>query len=580
MPEVTPACSWCLPEPDSNDVSRLAQELNLPELAVRLMHSRGFSTVDAIRGFLAPSPALLAQPADLPDIKPATDRIVVAIENGERICVYGDYDVDGVTGTSLLVSALRRLGADVIYYLPHREAEGYGLSLPGVRYCKEQGAGLLVTNDCGSSDPESVTAANAAGIDVIITDHHEVPAERPQALALVNPKRPDSTYPFSELAGVGVAFKLAWSVLSALGRPREELTDLLDLVGVGTIADMVPLVGENRILARLGLAAARNTVRPGLRALMRRSGIGERALTSYDVGFLLGPRLNAAGRISHAGIAAELLLCSEPDRAEQLAEALDSHNRERQTLGEKTLVQAAARVEAERLHDRKVVVVAGEGWHKGVIGIVASKLVERYYRPCIVIALDGEEGKGSGRSINGFDLYASLQASAEHLSGFGGHKYAAGIKVRREQIPLFAESINRHAEQLPEEVYEQSLEVDAVCRLEEIDDDMVRFLSQLEPFGPENRRPVFATLGLEVVGYPRRFGKKHLKLNVRSDDAVLEAIAWGRSEELPNIEVGTKNHLDICYSVDQHTYAGRTSTRLSLRDLRATPVSGESGTST
>ncbi len=557
-----------MPDKPDAGITGLASSMQLPELAVKLMYQRGLRTADAIRGFLNPSPAKLRQPDTLPDIEKATSRIITAIDQGERICVYGDYDVDGVTGTVLLVSVLQGLDADVIYYLPHRENEGYGLSMDGIQFCREQKIRLLITNDCGSTDLESVAAAREAGIDTIITDHHETPAKLPAALAVVNPKRPDSCYPFTGLAGVGVAFKLAWSILAALGRPKSELTGLLDLVGLGTVADMVPLVDENRILARLGLNAIGKTTRPGLKALMKRTGIRNRPLTSYDVGFLLGPRLNAAGRVSHARMAAELLLATEPDQADQLATELDTMNRTRQALEEKTLAQAVELVESQKLHEQRVVVVAGKDWHQGVIGIVASRLVERYYRPCIVIVLKDHQGKGSGRSISGFNLYASLQACAEHLLRFGGHKCAAGLNIEPERIPDFVRAINRFAAELPEEIYRPSLHVDAVATLEEIDESFIRFLQQMDPFGPENHKPVLATLGLEVVGYPRRIGKNHLRLRVRSGSTVLEAVAWKRSQELPNLEVGRKEHLDICYTVDRRSYAGRTSTRLNLRDLR------------
>lgn len=568
MLQVTPNRHWRLPDPPEADTADLARKLGLPELAVRLLCRRGLSTAEAIQSFVSPSPAQLHQPASLPDIAVATDRIAAALQSNERICVYGDYDVDGVTGTALLFSTLEQLGGDVVWYLPHRESEGYGLSLAGIEFCRQEKVRLLVTNDCGSTDHEEVAAARAGDIDVIITDHHEVASELPPALALVNPKRPDSAYPFPDLAGVGVAFKLAWSLLSRLGRPRQELIDLLDLVGIGTIADMVPLVGENRILGRLGLGAIRTSSRPGLKALMKCAGITNRPLTSYDVGFLLGPRLNAAGRISHAGDALKLLLTRDPAEAERLAKELDAHNRSRRTLEDQTLKQAVARIEEFGLSERLVVVVAGEGWHQGVIGIVASKLVERYYRPCIVISLEGGKGKGSGRSINGFNLYESLQHSAEHLAGFGGHKYAAGINIELSRIPDFDEAVNRYARTLPEDVYRPSIEVDAVAGLDEVGPEFVRFLEQLEPYGPENRRPVLAAFGLEAVGYPRRIGQNHLKLMLRSGEKVLEAVAWGRSDLLPSVEVGRKEHLDAVFAVEQHTYAGRTGIRLNLMDLR------------
>ncbi len=568
MPEVIPTHRWTLPEPATDDTASLARDLGIPELAARLIFRRGHRTAEAIRDFLNPSPGRLNRPDSLPDIKPATERILTALDRGERICVYGDYDVDGVTGTVLLVSALRRLGGDVVYYLPHRTVEGYGLSMAGIDFCREKRVGLLLTNDCGSTDSAEVAAAGEAHIDVIITDHHETPADLPAALAIVNPKRPDSEYPFSELAGVGVAFKLAWSVLAALDRPREELTDLLDLVGLGTIADVVPLIDENRILARIGLNAIRDTKRPGLQALLRKTGIGNRQLAGYDVGFILGPRLNAAGRVDHARSAAELLLTEEPERAAELATELNTMNRNRQALEENVLGRAVDLVESQKLQEQRVIVVAGQEWHQGVLGIVASRLVERYYRPCIVIAFEHDHGKGSGRSIAGFNLYASLQACAEHLTAFGGHKHAAGVRIEEDRIDDFRQAINRFAASLPEEIYQPSLRVEAVVDLDEIDEDLLQALQQMEPFGPGNPVPLLASFGLEIIGYPRRIGRNHLKLKVRSGTRVLEAIAWKRSHELPNLEVGTKGHIDICYTVDRHSYNGRTNTRLTLRDLR------------
>jgi len=565
---MSPTHYWNLPSPLSAETARLAHDLKLPELVVRLMYQRGHRTTDAIQTFLHPSPANLNQPDKLPDIKIATERIIAALDTHERICVYGDYDVDGVTGTTLLVSTLKRLDAEVIYYLPHRRKEGYGLSMAGIDFCREQKVKLIITNDCGSTDREAIAAAQDAGIDTIVTDHHEVPAQLPPALAVVNPKRPDSSYPFPELAGVGVAFKLAWSVLATLGRPKSELTDLLDLVGLGTIADMVPLIDENRILARIGLNVIRNTKRLGLQTLLEKTGPKKRRFTSHDIGFILAPRLNAVGRISHASQAVRLLLTEDKNEAEQLVAELEADNHARQSLEEKIVKQAISLVESQGLDKKKVLVVAQEGWHEGVIGLVASKLVERYYRPAIVIALKDQSGKGSGRSISGFNLYASFQACAEYLVKFGGHKCAGGLQIERNCIPEFSAAINRFADELPEEIYRPCLNIDAVINLNEIDEDFIRFLQQLEPFGSENPLPLFASLGLEVVGYPRRIGKNHLKMKLRSENKVLPAIAWQRSYELPKLEVGRKNHLDICYTVERRTYAGSTSTQLNLRDLR------------
>ncbi len=586
MPAVKPTHRWRLPAPPDEDISALSRDLQLPELAVNLLRRRGHSTADDIRAFLDPSPGRLRKPDLLPDITRATERIIAAIKRHERILIYGDYDVDGVTGTVLLVSTLSRLGADVLYYLPHREAEGYGFSAQGLQFAIAQGAKLIVTNDCGSSDYDTLAAAAKAGIDVIVTDHHELARTKneergtkneerlPQAFAVVNPKRSDSAYPFRELAGVGVAFKLAWSVLSALNRPREELIALLDLVGLGTIADIVPLTDENRVLARIGLNAIRHSPRPGLQALLKVAGIADKPLSGYSIGFMLGPRLNAAGRVGHAELAARLLLTPDPAEAAALAAELDGLNRSRQALEERILTQATALVEAGRLAERRAIVVAAEGWHQGVIGIVAAKLVDRFSRPCIVVALKDDRGKGSGRSVTGFDLHAALQSCAEHLLAFGGHKYAVGLSLTRDRLPGFSSALAEYADGFPGDVFEPTLHIDAVAPIAQIDDAFVTALERFEPFGPDNAAPLFASLGVEVVGYPRKVGKNHLKLAVRAGDRTLEAIAWGRSAEIVNLGGlspqgdSPQNLIDICYTVARRTYAGRTSTQLTLRDLR------------
>lgn len=570
MPPVIPSHNWNLPDPPGPEAAQLGRELGLPAAAAGLLLRRGFTTADEVRDFLDTSPARLHQPDTLPDIEPAVARVIAALEKNERICVHGDYDVDGVTGTVLLLTVLRRLGGEVVYYLPHREDEGYGISLSGIEFCREQGATLLVTVDCGSTDIAAVAAARAAGIDVVITDHHEVKPELPDALALVNPKRPGSTYPWPELAGVGVAFKLAWRLLSRLERPREELTDLLDLVGLGTIADVVPLRGENRILARLGLAAITANRRPGLKALREVAGIGKGAVTPYHVGYVLGPRLNAAGRVDHARHAVELLLARDPDEAAGLAGVLNEQNNARRQVEKRVVNQALEEVERRGLHRRRVIVVGRIGWPAGVLGLAASRLARQFGRPSIVVSFDDEPARGSGRSVNGFDLYAALEAAAGHLAGFGGHRYAAGVKVERDRVEDFSAAVNRHADALPDHVFQPSLDVDAVVTLDDLDEPFAGLLGELEPFGAENREPLFAALGVEVTGWPRCIGRlrEHLTFRVRSSARELDAIAWGRSAELPNLEPGVPASLDLCFNVEKHTWQGRTTTRLVVRDMR------------
>jgi single-stranded-DNA-specific exonuclease len=567
---VRAASRWILPDrlPDNP-----AAPADLPGLAAGLLARRGLVTAEAVTAFLEPSASRLNRPDDLPDIEPATDRLVRAVGTGEKVVVCGDYDADGVTATALLVIALRKLGLDPGWYVPHRVTEGYGLSVAGVEYARSVGAGLIVTTDCGTSDHAAAAAARAAGIDLVITDHHELrtaDAVLPDALAIVNPHRPDAAPAFRHLAGVGVAFKLAWSVLARLGRPREELTGLVDLVTIGTIADVVPLVDENRVIARLGLVAIQQSSRPGIQALLEAAGAAGRSLTARDVGFALAPRINAAGRVSHAGRAVELLLTDDTDEARSIAAELNRHNRGRQAIEERVLAEALAMIERDRLATGRTLVVAGPGWHEGILGIVASRLVDRFFRPTIVVALRAGQGRGSARSIPAFDLHAALEACSDTLEGFGGHRSAAGVTIAADRVAEFRDCFERQAESLPVDAFEPTLQVDALARLEEVDDDLLDSLDRFEPFGEGNSRPVFASFGLEVVGYPRRVGRGHLRLNLREGTAVREAIAWGRSDDILDLRVGEPDHLDVCYSPIRRTWQGRTSLQLEVLDLRTT----------
>lgn len=574
MSAVAPSQNWSLPEPDSTDTLALAQATGLPRLVAALLHRRGLNSATAANQFLDPSAAGLRRPDHLPDIDSAVNRILEAASQRQQILVYGDYDVDGITGTALLISALKRIGADAIAYLPHRETEGYGLSLKGVEYARAQSCALIVTTDCGTTDFEAVAAAKAGGIDVVITDHHEPKRnsdghdELPPAVAVVNPKRLDPSSPSRELAGCGVAFKLAWRLMQAGGCTRQDLAELIDLAALGTIADMVPLLDENRIIARLGLKSLQSGWRLGIRALAEKAGLRPAGLSSRDISFAIAPRINAAGRVGHAGIALRLLLTRDPHEAQELANQLDEFNRSRQSIEETIFANALSVIEESRLFEQRVMVITGKGWHEGVIGIVASKLVERFYRPCILISFKGETGKGSGRSITGFDLYSALKACSTCLLRFGGHRYAAGLQIHREQVPRFTEELNNLAAQLPESLFQPTLYVEALARLAELDRTLLNALARLEPFGPDNPVPVFASLGLEVVGCPQSVGRDHLKFRVREGETVMSAIAWGRSSVLPDLQIGRKNHLDICYTLGIDSFTSPPRTCLEVIDLR------------
>ncbi|MFB0508889.1 MAG: single-stranded-DNA-specific exonuclease RecJ, partial [bacterium] len=424
--------SWVLPEiqvlPES------LQQIGLPKLALNLLYRRGYKDKSAIEEFLNPSLARLHNPRLLPDMEKAVERVIAAIKKKERILVYGDYDVDGTCGTALLVRVLNKIGANVSFYIPHRAKEGYGLSESGVIFAKENDFSLIITTDCGTTDFNEIEMAKNAGIDVIVCDHHEPKDTLPKALAIINPKRHDTNYPFRELAGVGVSFKLAWALLSATGNTKEDLIEHLDLVALGTIADIAPLLDENRALAKFGMLKIKDTNKVGLRALLKTAGLSGKMITPYEIGFMLGPRINASGRISEAGKAVELLITEDGKRAAAIAQELDLENQKRQKIEEEILIKASERVERMDLDKKRFLVLADENWHEGVVGIVASRIVERFYRPTILIALKEDKGKGSGRSIPGFHLYQALKSCEDHLLGFGGHKYAAGLTISRENI--------------------------------------------------------------------------------------------------------------------------------------------------
>ncbi|MGQ9707461.1 MAG: single-stranded-DNA-specific exonuclease RecJ [bacterium] len=564
---------WHLPPPPTPELRSLACAAQIPPLVATLLYHRGCHTIEEMKEFLNPSPARLNRPDTLPDINIATERTLSAVEKKEPILIYGDYDVDGICGTAILQQVLKNLGARVFYYLPHRHTEGYGISPGGIEFAIKNNIRLIITNDCGSADIEPISTAQNAGIDIIVTDHHEPGVTPPPALAFVNPKRPDSTYPFRELAGVGVAFKFVWSILTALNRPKEDLTALLDLVGLGTIADVVPLIGENRIIARLGLTALSRSRRPGIRALLEVSRLNQKPLTARVISFGLAPRINAAGRIGHASTALELLLTEDKKIASDLASELEQLNRTRQEIEENIIADALNVIETERKHECRVMVLARAGWNEGVIGIVAAKLVDRFWRPCIMISLRDELGKGSARSISGFNLYQALLATQSYLRAFGGHRYAAGLQISREQIVPFDEAINQFASDMPAEIFHPTLHIEAQTDLGEITHELLNYLISLQPFGPENPEPILTSTGLEVVGYPRRVGKErqHLKFKVRSGATILPAIAWDRSDEILNLQIGQPNHLDICYTLTADSFNGRNQLQLNILDLRSRP---------
>jgi single-stranded-DNA-specific exonuclease len=563
---------WIItPSQESNEnITEISAALNIPPFIVAILFKRGYQTLQSINDFLSPSLARLHQPKLLNDLEKAVARIIQAIEKKEQILIFGDYDVDGVTGTSLLLRVLRTLGARVSFYIPNRIKEGYGLSETGVLYAKSQGFNLIITVDCGTTDFTEIEMANKLKMDIIVCDHHETKEVLPKAYAVINPKRHDSIYPFSELGGVGVAFKLAWGLLSALNQPKEYLIEHLDIVALGTIADIVPLTEENRVLAKFGLKQISRSKKVGLQALLKVAGIDKREITPYEIGFILGPRINASGRLSGAEKAVRLLSTEDKVEAEIIAQELNQENTQRQSIENEILTQAIEEIDRKDLAKNKILVLGNEKWHEGVVGIVASRLVDRYYRPTILLSIKEGKAKGSGRSISGFNIYQALTHCQDYLTGFGGHKYACGVELPPNGIETFSQKMLEYAEKnLTEELLRRKLYIDTKLTLHEISDDLLKTIEKLEPFGQDNPCPTFTTSSLEVVGFPRKVGKDHLKFKVRENkDKVFEAIAFGRSEDILKLEKGKEDHLDIAYTFDEHSFAGKSKLQLVIKDLK------------
>lgn len=526
--------AWVLQEGDPVLEQVLAFELGISPLVARLLVNRGVHTPEDAVFLLDPRPERLYSPWLMADMDRAVERLRRAIRLGERVLVYGDYDCDGITGTALLVRVLAALGCRVEYYVPHRVEEGYGLNREALDWAAARGVTLVVTVDCGIQATSLAARAREAGLDIIVTDHHEIAGPLPEAAAVVNPRRPDCSYPFKELAGVGVAYKLAQALTEGAGGPDPLC---LAFVCLGTVADQVPLTGENHLLARLGLEELRRTGQTGLRALLCSTRLGERTLSVRDVAFVLGPRLNAAGRVGDPRAAVELLLCDDEATAARLTERLEILNRERQYLEARIFAEVLARLQTEPdLARDPVLVLGGKGWHPGVIGIVAARLVEYFYRPVLLVALEGDRGRGSGRSVPGFHLFRALVRCREWLTEFGGHAGAAGFILPAGNVEPLRRAMADLALEGEALAGVPRLEVDAVLRLEELRADLVRACAALAPFGYGNPEPLLVCSGVDIVD-GRRAGRNgaHLKMRVRQGSRTVEAIGFGLGDRLDEV---------------------------------------------
>ena len=534
--------------PPHPERERLAREARVPALLAQILLNRQIRTADQVRRFLLPELKELHPPERLPGAVAAAGRLLRAARAGRRIVIYGDYDVDGVTATAILWHALRLAGADVDFYIPSRLEEGYGVNAEALRQIRAAGADLVVTVDCGITAIEEARLARRLGLELIVTDHHEARGELPTADLIVHPTALDASAPNPDLSGAGVAFKIAWSLAqqaAGMGRVTPEYRDFLveatALAALGLVADVVPLTGENRIIASHGLRHLCRTQNPGLRALIEVSGLtGKRRYDEYDIGFILGPRLNAVGRLGHARLAVELFTRADPQRARQIATLLDGHNRQRQAIERQIVKQAEAMVIERGFHRAAChgIVLASPDWHPGVVGIVAARLVERFHRPTVLIALNGQEGQGSGRSVRHFPLHEALSACGEHLLSFGGHAMAAGVRIAADRIDAFTNAfLAQAARRLTPADLVPRLHLDDEVDLTDLMTDVVEVIQRMAPFGVGNPRPCLATRLVELVNTPRSVGPagQHLQFTVRQERVHRKAVAFGRGGRLAEL---------------------------------------------
>jgi single-stranded-DNA-specific exonuclease len=558
---------------DAPSADRLAAALGVAPIVARLLCQRGFSDPEQAARFLNPSLDQLHDPMALAGMRAAVDRILAAIARHERIAVHGDYDVDGVTSTVILKRALELLGAEVVHFIPERLKDGYGLQPAAIERLHAGGVSLVVSVDCGIRGADAARRAREIGIDLIITDHHEPDTALPDALAVINPKRRDCVYPDKYLAGVGVALKLVQALCREAGRDSW-LPGFVKVAAIGTLADVVPLVGENRVIAKVGLdLLSRGPHKIGLRSLLEVSGLTGRTIDSYHISFMVAPRVNAAGRMSSPDIATRLLLASDEamgHEAMALAQQLDRENIRRQEEEAEVLALARKVVQTDPdVGARSVLVVAGDGWHRGVIGIVASKLVEAFHRPAIVFSVDGEVAHGSCRSIPSFDMLGALERCASLMVRFGGHRQAAGLTIEAARIRELRIAVNDVADQTlgPDDLMPR-LRIDGDLTFRGITGGVAAGIASLAPFGAGNPRPVFAAKNVEIVDGPRKLKDRHLKMALKQDGRIFRAIAW-RSADRHDYLAEHRGALDVAYSLDQNQYNGETFVELALADVKS-----------
>lgn len=555
---------WQIYETDKDKVNELKEKYGINELLATILVNRNIVNENDIKLFLKPTRNDFHDPFLIKDMDIAVERILKAIKENQKVTIYGDYDVDGITSITVLKSFLIDVGLEVNSYIPNRLEEGYGLNKEAVKKIAEEGCELMITVDCGISAVEEIDYATKLGIETIVTDHHEPGTELPKAIAVIDNKRKDSTYPFRELAGVGVAFKLIQALGTKLGLKEESYLKYLDIVCLGTISDIVPLVDENRVIAKLGLMLVEQTKNIGLKSIINSSGY--KKIDSTTISFGVAPRINACGRMGKAEEALELFLSSNMNRVNELTKRLNEHNSVRQATEREIYENAIEKIEKEHLNENKTLVVTGENWHHGVIGIVSSKITDMYFKPSILLSFEDDGiGKGSGRSIPGFDLHEALSKCSDKIEKFGGHSMAVGITVRKENLEAFRDQIEKIAIESKIDEIIPIINIDAKINLSDISKEMVASLKQLEPFGEANKMPIFAFKNLKIDSIRALSEGKHLKLTLKDNNNIINAIGFNMGYLVDEYRIGDK--IDVAGVLEINTFNGVDNLQINMKDL-------------
>lgn len=554
---------WKYKELDEEKIDEIVRKFDVPELLATVLVNRGIVDDEEIRVFLNPTRSDFHDPYLMPDMEIAVERIIKAINNQEKVIIYGDYDVDGITSITVLKKFLKICGLEVDYYIPNRLSEGYGLNKAAIDYIKEKEYTLIITVDCGISGIEEIEYANSLGIETIVTDHHEPMEVLPPAVAIVDLKRKDNdTYPFKSLAGCGVVFKLTQALGMRLGIDEKEYLKYLDIVCVGTISDIVPLVDENRVIAKLGLKLVEVTRNPGLKALLNASGY--KVVNSNTISFGIAPRINACGRMGYEEEALKLFLTENLVQASEITERLNKYNRDRQEI-EKNIYDEAIKMMEKEDSNAQSIVLGSNNWHHGVIGIVSSKITEMYFKPSILICFEGEDGKGSGRSIPGFDLHEALAETDKYLEKYGGHEMAVGLSLKKNNFNRFKEAFEKYVEEKDITGIVPIIEIDKQISLKDIDSNIVKQLDLLEPFGEANRRPIFVYKNLKIDSIRALSDGKHLKMTLKDGNTIVNAIGFNMGQLSKEYMIGDR--IDVVGTLEINAYNGREMVQINVKDI-------------